>query len=141
MTASPVAAGMTYYDVLRGDAGADTLSGGSGADTFAWNAGADLITDFEIGNDELAVLATAALGTTGAFAPDDPRFYAAAGATSGQDANDRVIYDTSTGNVYYDPDGSSAEAATLMFTLQGAPTLAATDIAVQDYSNLLLSFG
>jgi hypothetical protein len=51
-----------------------------------------------------------------------------------------VIYDTSTGNVYFDPDGSGSVASTLTFTLQSAPTLLATDITVMqlavDYTAL-----
>jgi Ca2+-binding RTX toxin-like protein len=91
----------------------------------------DLITDFESGADQLALFPEEPLGAVGDFAPDDSRFYSGAGAVSGQDADDRVIYDTSSGNVYYDPDGNGAGAATAMFTLQAAPTLAATDLSVQ----------
>ena len=41
-----------------------------------------------------------------------------------------VIYDTSSGRLYYDADGIDGTPALLMATLQGAPTLAATDITV-----------
>ncbi|MGQ0652250.1 MAG: hypothetical protein ACT4P4_08300 [Betaproteobacteria bacterium] len=41
-----------------------------------------------------------------------------------------MIYDTSTGGVYYDADGSGSGAAVLFATLQGAPALAASDITV-----------
>ena len=61
----------------------------------------------------------------------DARFAAGAGFTSGRDASDRVVYDTSTGNFYYDADGSDAHPAQLIGTLQGAPSLAATDITTQ----------
>ena len=39
------------------------------------------------------------------------------------------LYNTSTGQLYYDADGSGAGAAQLVATLDGAPALAATDIA------------
>jgi hypothetical protein len=41
-----------------------------------------------------------------------------------------VIYNTTTGQLFYDDDGSGAHAAQLVATLQGTPTLAASDIAV-----------
>jgi len=71
-----------------------------------------------------------ALGGAGEFGASDARFYAAAGATSGHAAADRLIYDTSTGNLYYDADGSGAGASQLVATLQGAPAVHASDIWV-----------
>ena len=42
-----------------------------------------------------------------------------------------MIYDTSTGKLYYEADGSGLGAAQLIATLQGMPAaVAATDIAV-----------
>jgi hypothetical protein len=70
----------------------------------------------------------------GEFALNDPRFHAAAGATAGHDGDDRVVYDTSTGSVYFDQDGSGGAAAEMMFVLQGAPALAATDIAIDGFA-------
>jgi Ca2+-binding RTX toxin-like protein len=124
-------------DTLAGAGGTDSLSGGAGNDSFvfaetAGSANADRIVDFVSGTDELlfenGVLA--ALGSAGAWAAGDGRFYAAAGATSGHDSSDRLIYNTTNGNLYYDADGSGAGAAQILATLSGAPALAATDITV-----------
>jgi hypothetical protein len=41
-----------------------------------------------------------------------------------------VVYDTSTGALYYDADGSGAGAAQLIATFTTTPALAATDIYV-----------
>jgi len=41
-----------------------------------------------------------------------------------------VIYNSSTGSLYYDADGSGSGAAQLIATVQNVPAVAATDIAV-----------
>jgi hypothetical protein len=41
-----------------------------------------------------------------------------------------VVYDTSSGELYYDADGNGAGAAQLIATISGAPGLAASDISV-----------
>src|SRR5207248_6512592 len=55
---------------------------------------------------------------------------AAPGATGGHDVDDRIIYNTSTGQLFYDADGNGPGAAQLIATLEGAPPLVATDINV-----------
>ena len=124
-------------DTLSGAGGNDTLSGGAGQDSFAFaeapSAGnVDRITDFVSGTDglELDSGVFTAIGAAGKFSSGDARFWAAPGATSGHDATDRIVYNTSTGNLYYDADGSGSGAAQLIATLQGAPGLVAADIAV-----------
>lgn len=129
--------GNSAANSLRPREGNDTVTGGGGADSFEFvtalgPSNVDLITDFVSGVDKLKLddAFHAGIGATGNFAAGDGRFWSAAGATGGHDANDRVIYDTSSGSLYYDADGSGAGASVLFATLQGNPTLAATDIAV-----------
>ena len=112
------------------------LTGGGGVDIFRFDvapstANADVITDFTSGSDRIALdpAAFASLGALGNFVAGDARFAAGAGFSSGRDASDRVVYDTSTGKLYYDADGSGAGAAQLIATLSNRPALAATDIA------------
>jgi Ca2+-binding RTX toxin-like protein len=124
-------------DTLRGGTGTDSLRGGSGIDQFifaetAGMANADTVRDFLSGTDELlfenGVLT--ALGAAGAFGAGDGRFRSGAGLTSGQDSSDRLIYNTTTGQLFYDADGSGAGGGQLVATLLGTPALAATDITI-----------
>jgi Ca2+-binding RTX toxin-like protein len=57
-------------------------------------------------------------------------FYAAADATKGHDADDRVIYNTTTGALYYDADGSGSAKAIKIAVLDDHPTLAYTDVLI-----------
>ena len=128
-------AGQGGADTLTGGAGNDTLWGGTGNDAFVFNgmgtANADRISDFASGQDKVQLEdgAFTAIGATGNFAAGDARFWASSSGLA-HDANDRVIYNTSTGQLYYDADGNGGGAAQLFATLSGAPGIVATDIAV-----------
>ncbi len=109
-------------DTLSGGTGADRLMGGAGYDVFRFDglpdAGADLITDFAAGVDKLLLslaaftgIAGSAAGTLGANL-----FWSGAGVTSAHDADDRLVYDTTTGTLYYDPDGLGGAAAIALAT-------------------------
>ena len=123
-------------DALSGGAGDDTLTGGTGSDAFYFeeapgDGGVDRITDFDAGERIwLEDGAFAGIGAEGLFAPGDERFFAAAGASGGADDSDRVVYDTAAGMLYYDADGSGAEAPTLIAVLDNRFALSATDIGV-----------
>lgn len=123
--------------------GNDVLTGGAGRDSFVFRdnpnpfisspeATADRITDFVSCVDTLVFDDNVfpGLGQPGRFEPHDERFFAAGGASAGQDNSDRIIYDTSTGRLYYDSDGSGQADAQIIATLQGAPNVTASDIAV-----------
>jgi serralysin len=138
-------AGRGGNDRLDGGFGLNTLNGGAGGDEFVFNAintffesfggsievGLNVIEDFTR-RDELLFDNSwfEALGAEDKWGARDERFHAAADATSGHDANDRLVYNTTTGDLYYDADGSGAGAALPVASLQGAPTLAASDITV-----------
>ena len=123
-------------DWIEGGTGNDFLSGGSGQDSNVFReygaANADTVEGFSSGWDMLRFDSTAftALGGAGHFGAGDARFFAAAGATSGHDADDRMIYNTSTGQLFYDADGAGGADAQLVATIQGAPAVAAPDIWV-----------
>jgi Ca2+-binding RTX toxin-like protein len=135
-------------DTLIGGAGRDTIFGASGDDIYVLNAApgeanADLLifekyTMETAGFDEADHLwldssVMKKLGATGTFADDDERFHAAAGASAGVEEDDRVIYDTATGNLYYDRDGSGGADAQLIAMVQIGDmpaNLTASDITV-----------
>ena len=52
-----------------------------------------------------------------------------AGAAA-HDADDRIIYDQTNGNLYYDADGNGAGAAILFANLSGHPAIVAADFQV-----------
>ena len=105
-------------DRLLGGAGNDSLTGGAGADRFVLDqalsatSNRDLLTDFLPDSDtiELSLAVFRALGgTPGVLSAE--QFWSGAGVTRAHDASDRLIYNTTTGDLYYDADGSGSGAA------------------------------
>ena len=122
-------------DTLIGGLGNDTLTGGAGRDEFVFSAkpgpaNVDVIADFASGIDmvHLSDAVFRAVGPT----LDPSEFHAAAGAVAGQDRNDRIVYDTATGHLYYDADGRKAGGVdpVLFATLTGKPVLDASDFVI-----------
>ncbi|HYE88951.1 MAG TPA: calcium-binding protein, partial [Vicinamibacterales bacterium] len=129
--------GLGGNDWIDGDSGNDTLTGGAAVDWFAFTvapgtSNADDITDFAPGIDKifLAGVTHENLGPNGSFTADDARFVSGAGLTAGVDESDRVVYNTTTGQLFYDADGSGSGASQLIATVNGAPWLTASDIGV-----------
>ena len=128
--------GLGGADRLAGGLGSDTLTGGRGSDHFVFDTalGAnnlDTITDFKhVQTDviDLSAKVFTGFGHTGALLADE--FYAAAGATSAQDTTDRIVYNTSTGQLYYDADGVGGAAAIAFAQLKGAPALVVADLFI-----------
>lgn len=112
-------------DTLVGGSGSDLLIGGAGADAFRFSRydnGSDIIQDFESGVDRIEIIGwlygNLPIGTLSAdlFALDAP-----------VDADDRFIFDTTTGVLSYDADGIGSGAAITMAALN-VSTLSASDI-------------
>ena len=118
-------------DTIIGGTGADTLTGGAGADMFVFTAplnNVDSITDFD-GNVDQIHLDDAAFS---AFGPtiDAGEFVANSGGVAG-DANDFLLYDTDTGDLYYDADGNGVGARVLIANITVvAGTIDPTDILI-----------
>jgi Ca2+-binding RTX toxin-like protein len=125
--------GNAGINVLNGGLGADTLTGFGGADTFAFTTAlgggnVDAIADFAHGTDRIALddaIFGAGIGSSGAFNAN-----AFVTGTAAGDADDRIIYNSATGQLFYDADGNGAGAAVLFATLAGNPVLTASDFIV-----------
>jgi len=114
-------------DWIEGGGGADTLTGGLGRDTFAYtdpSDGGDTITDFESGIDRIVIDASAFDGVDGST-PLDLIIDGPVTGTTGV-----LLYDSTTGELAYDSDGTGTDAAIVLATLTGAPTLLASDISL-----------
>lgn len=98
-------------DTLAGGFGNDTLVGGEGSDSFLFNTtlnavtNVDTVADFSVLDDTIWLdnAVFTALTTPGTL--DDEAFYIGAAA---HDADDRVIYDPTTGSLTYDLNGDAA---------------------------------
>ena len=126
-------AGQGGDDFIVGGADSDILTGGAGADRFVYvssSEGGDSITDFEVGTDRIVIVgATFAgdLGLSGGTLSSDA-FFADSAAV---DADDRFGYNSSTGQVLFDADGSGASGAEVLLTLENIPTgFSSADIAI-----------
>ncbi|EEW24098.1 M10 family metallopeptidase C-terminal domain-containing protein [Rhodobacter ferrooxidans] len=125
--------GNSGNNVLNGGAGNDTLSGGAGADVFIFNtapsaANIDRITDFAAVNDTIylgsAVFAGLAAGGLAATA------FASNLTGLATDALDRIIYESDTGRLMFDADGTGAGAGVQFGLLATSLTLTNGDFFV-----------
>ena len=133
-TSANTIAGGAGNDGIRGNLGNDVLWGQAGSDIFhfltALNAttNVDQIMDFSVVDDgiwlEDAVFTALSAGALSAAA-----FAANATGLAG-DASDRVIYETDTGKLFYDADGTGAIAGVQFATLTVGLALTAADFLV-----------
>lgn len=117
-------------DTLDGGTAADVLEGGAAADTFVLSiSGGDTINDFTSGSDVLRVSAAGVRGGLSAGALDASLFLA---SDLGQatDGVQRFIYDTTTGELFFDADGNGAGLQRLIVTLANADPLLASDFLI-----------
>jgi Ca2+-binding RTX toxin-like protein len=126
-----ILSGGAQDDRLTGGLGNDRLTGGAGEDSFFFNAtlgadNVDTIVDFTVGEDIILLedgifqglpkgVLTASAFVTG---------------TAALDADDRIIYDSATGALLFDADGTGATAAIQFATLTSLPALTNGDLLV-----------
>ena len=144
-------------DVLWGELGNDTLLGGAGLDTLIGGLGNDALTggvsnDIFLFNTALSTLSASNVDTITDFTTGDQiqlslsifkgltkdglttaQFYSSAGATTAQDTFDRIIFNQTTGDLYYDADGSGTKSAAVKMatiTIIGDHALSISDFLV-----------
>ncbi|HVV94141.1 MAG TPA: CAP domain-containing protein [Hyphomicrobiales bacterium] len=124
--------GAAGADTIDGGAGRDHLWGGAGADSFVFDTAlgannVDTISGFAHGSDQID-LDHAIFGGIGSRGALKAGFFHA--GTAAHDGNDHIIYDTHTGALFYDPDGTGADAEVQFATLARHPALTAADFMV-----------
>ncbi len=123
--------GLDGADTLNGGLGADTLQGGTGADSYVFSTAlgggnVDSIVGFSVVDDTIvlsnAIFTGLSVGTLAASA-----FVIGAAAA---DADDRIIYNSATGALFFDADGNGGGAAVQFATLATGLALTNNDFIV-----------
>jgi Ca2+-binding RTX toxin-like protein len=124
---SNIVRGNDGNNVVNGGAGNDTLAGLDGQDAFLFDtaldaaANVDEILDFIVADDTIRLDDAVFAGLT-AGGLDATQF---ALGTAAQDATDRIVYDDTTGALFFDQDGVGGAAAVQFATI--GPGLALTN--------------
>ena len=121
-------------DRLFGGSGNDVLAGGTGVDYFYFNTALsattnrDIITDFNLVGDVIVLensIFTGLTATGGLVATLFKNL-----SLGPIDANDHILYNDTTGGLFYDADGSGAGAAVIIAVLSASPSVTAADFLV-----------
>ena len=122
-------------DSLIGGASTDNLTGGGGADHFIFNGmpasiGMDKIIDFTPNIDKLELNHLVFTGLSAVGQLQAAKFWSSPTAMSAHVAEDRIVYNSTTGAVYYDADGLGGAAGVQILSLVSHPLLTANDILI-----------
>jgi len=144
-------AGGAGNDVLIGGLGTDSLVGGMGSDRFGFDTNApfnaatignDILADFNPGEDFIVLdrtTFTAFTASSGSvfdggtpIAAADFATIATGGATAAGASSALIVYETSTGALYYNPDRATAGLGTggQFATVSGVPTIPTNRILI-----------
>ena len=119
-------------DRLNGGLGNDTMTGGTGADSFVFDSqigptpNIDRIVDFAVGVDTIEIHQEFYFPGLTPGELEATQF--AVGAATG--AGPQIVYNATTGALFYDSNGSDAGGATQFAVLTGAPSLTNQDFLI-----------
>ena len=126
-------AGFGGDDTINGGAGKDFLTGGTGDDSFLFthfgSRDSDIVTDFGTGADKIALDASIFAGLPTVLTEE---ILVVGNKPKAIDAADRLIFDSASGNLYYDADGSGKGKAQLIAKLSGVKDLDISDFVITD---------
>ena len=132
--------GNEFAQTIQGNAGANIINGGGGADILTGNGGKDVfvfnsaltagnvarITDFNVAQDKIQLDHTIFTGLQlGALPAGDFHIGRAA-----HDSTDHIIYNSSTGALSFDPDGTGSAHQVQFATLAPHLSLTASSFVV-----------
>lgn len=133
-------------DELKGDAGNDLLNGGGGADKFIYASrkrftrrtfGKDTIANFVVGSDTIVLDKTAFASLNsraGNGFSNDAEFAVVRNNSAASSSSAEIVYVSSSGNLYYNPNGSDAGfgGGGQFAKLTGKPDLTESDFLIQN---------
>jgi Ca2+-binding RTX toxin-like protein len=120
-------------NILRGKAGNDTLTGGGAADVFRFNTAlnaatnVDTITDFQVNLHKIQLENAIFTQVGPSLAASEFVANTSGAATTGAH---NILYDTTDGRLFYDPDGTGAAARIHFATLKAGLALDHLDFVV-----------
>ena len=126
--------GLGGNDLLAGGLGKDTLTGGANNDSFFFNtapsaANIDTITDYNVAADTIRLENAVFTRLAGTGVLTAAQFWKSATGLA-HDANDRIIYETDTGKLFYDSNGSAAGGRVELAVLTGHPAITNADFFI-----------
>ncbi len=122
-------------DLLAGGLGKDTLLGEGGRDTFLFNTtlnrftNVDKILDFNVIDDTVRLENAIFTHITGTRTLTSAQFYKSAAGVA-HDGSDHIIYETDTGKLFYDSNGSAAGGSVHFATISKDLALTAADFFI-----------
>ena len=124
-------------DTLNGGLGSDSMIGGAGADIFVFDSALstttnrDYIAEFTAGSDKIQLDDDVFTALTGGSPLTAAQFASGAGLVAAQTVDQRIFYNTNSGALYYDADGSDTGFAAVQFAvLMTKPLLSASDFLI-----------
>ncbi len=136
--------GSAVANTLRGEAGSDYLAGGLGNDTLRGDAGkdtfffntalnaatnVDTIADFVVVDDTIKLENSIFTAIVGVGTLTSAQFVKNLTGTAAA-GDDRIIYETDTGKIYYDSNGSASGGSVHFATVQPNLLLTAADFLI-----------